>query len=385
MFAGLPEKKQHYMDPWWTAFEDRVSQLNRGGRKLVYFYERPDSSTFRYRVYNMVESVNATNNGFAAAHFTKDDLPAMERIISKASALILCRVSYSDAIAQMVMMAKAANCKIFYDIDDLIYDVDLVEMIMETLSERSTERILNTYYAYVSRLGAVLKMCDEVIVTNEHLAQRVREFTGKPTHVLGNFMNKMQIDYSEELFQQKASHGFVRDQSLHIGYFSGSPTHNRDFQLAVPALINLLKRHANIKLRLVGYLDAPGLQEFTDRIERLPMMDFLNLQLAQAKTEINIVPLQDNQFTNSKSDLKYFETGIVGTLSIASPVFAYRQSITDGVNGFLADNDSWEKKIETVMETLHSNYSEMAKTAHNDCLDRYSPEAQQKAILKVLA
>ena len=385
MFAGLPDKKLHYIDPWWTPFEDRISLLNRGGRKIVYFYERPDSSTFRYRVYNMIESVNASENGFAAAHFTKDDLPAMERIVKNASALILCRVSYTDTVAQMVMMAKAANCKVFYDVDDLIYDVDLVELIMETLSEKSTERVLNTYYAYVSRLGAVMKMCDEVIVTNEHLAQHVRTFSGKPTHVLGNFMNKIQIDYSTELFQQKVAAGFRRNESLHIGYFSGSPTHNKDFKLAVPALIKILRQHPDVRLRLVGSLDAPGLEEFKDRIDRLPMMDFLNLQLAQAKTEINIVPLQNNQFTNSKSDLKYFETGIVGTISIASPVYAYKQSITDGKNGFLADNDSWEEKLETVMNTATENYADIAKRAYKDCLTRYAPEAQQKAILRVLS
>ncbi|HEY9754685.1 MAG TPA: glycosyltransferase [Oculatellaceae cyanobacterium] len=385
MFLGLPEKKHHYMDPWWTTFEDRASQLNRGGRKLVYFYERPDSSTFRYRVYNMIESINSTDNGFAAAHFTRDDLPAMERIIKRASALILCRVSYSDAIAQLIMMAKAANCKVFYDVDDLIYDLDLVAMIMETLSEKPIERVLNTYYAYVSRLGAVLKMCDEAIVTNEHLAKRVQEFTHKPVHVVCNFMNNAQIAYSEELFQQKVSNEFGRDESLHIGYFSGSPTHNQDFQLAVPALVNLMERYRNIKLRLVGYLDSPNLEHYESRIERLPMMDFLNLQLAQAKTEINIVPLQDNVFTNSKSDLKYFETGIVGTVSVASPVFAYKQSITDGVNGFLSDDQSWEEKIENIIANFDTTYTTIAKTAFNDCRERYSPAAQQKVILRVFS
>ena len=67
----------------------------------------------------------------------------------------------------------------------------------------------------------------------------------------------------------------------------------------------------------------------------------MNLQLALANVDLNIAPLQDNVFTNCKSELKYFEAAAAGTVTIASPTYAFRNSIVDGVNGFFASPIDW--------------------------------------------
>ena len=381
MFVGLPQKTDYYIDPWWASFEDKLALMSRGTRRLAYFYQKPDSSTFRYRVFNMLESINAAESDFSGSYFTADELPAMGRVLKSADTLILSRVGYTDTINQLIMQARAANCKIFYDIDDLIFDLDQASLVMETLSEEQSEKTLNTYFAYISRLGAVLKLCDAAIVTNEYLADRLKEFIDLEVHVLPNFLNDAQLNLSRELFERKKKNGFTRDDKLHIGYFSGSPTHNKDFQLAAPSLARLMDQDPRLTLRLGGYLDAPELEDYGSRIERFPMMDFLNLQIMQAATEINLVPLQNNRFTNCKSDLKYFEAGIVGTISVASPTFAYANSIKDGINGYLADNDSWDGKIAKAIEKVSNGYEEMAESAFQDCQSRYSKEAQQQNIL----
>ena len=62
----------------------------------------------------------------------------------------------------------------------------------------------------------------------------------------------------------------------------------------------------------------------------------MNLQRLIAEVEINISPLQNNLFTNCKSELKYFEAAIAGTITVATPTYAFSRAIVDGENGFLA-------------------------------------------------
>ena len=99
--------------------------------------------------------------------------------------------------------------------------------------------------------------------------------------------------------------------------------------------------------------------------------------------EINLIPLQDNIFTNCKSELKYFEAGIAGTISVASPTYTLRQSIRDGENGYLARTFEWPEKLQLAVDHL-SSYSEMAEKAHADCELRFSWTNQIEAVERAL-
>ena len=137
--------------------------------------------------------------------------------------------------------------------------------------------------------------------------ERIQQVHDVETHVIPNFLNREQLTYSATLLNDKQSNDYVRDATITIGYFSGTPSHNKDFRIIVEALTELLNQDERVRLWLVGFLDLPdSLKPYKTRITRHPLQDFINLQRLCAKTEINIVPLQDNRFTNSKSELKFF-------------------------------------------------------------------------------
>src|SRR5262249_61039712 len=116
-----------------------------------------------------------------------------------------------------------------------------------------------------------------------------------------------------------AAAGFHGRGGLPFGFFSGPPSHNRDFEIISGVLRRLLADDPRLHVRVVGYLDLKGeLRHYQDRIERHPLCDFLNLQRLIGSTEVNLVPLQDNTFTQCKSELKYFEAGLVGTVTSSS-------------------------------------------------------------------
>ena len=63
-----------YTDPWVLPLTERLRMLAAGRTRVAYFYERADNSTFRYRIYNMVQVINSANLGISASYFFLDDL-----------------------------------------------------------------------------------------------------------------------------------------------------------------------------------------------------------------------------------------------------------------------------------------------------------------------
>ena len=158
----------------------------------------------------------------------------------------------------------------------------------------------------------------------------------------------------------------------------------RDFALAAPAILRLMEKDPRIVLRIVGFLDVgPDLNRFRDRIEVFPLQDFLNLQRLIAEVEINIAPLQDNTFTNCKSELKYFEAAICGTLTVASPTFTFAASIEHGHTGLLAQGFDWSSKLEEAVSIVDSRaaYTAMACAAHDAVVERYGWDKHVQTII----
>ncbi|MFN2201768.1 MAG: glycosyltransferase, partial [Caldilineaceae bacterium] len=236
------------------------------------------------------------------------------------------------------------------------------------------------WFANFSRYGELLRLCEGAIVTNEFLAARVRDFAGLPAAVVPNFMNQRQLRVSERVLAAKRQSGYRRDDTIHLGYFSGSQTHARDFQLVEDALMQLLAADSRLVLRLVGKIALEGpLRRYEQRVETYPLQDPVNLQRLIGQIEINLAPLQENPFTNCKSALKFFEAAAVGTLTVASPVFAFREAIEHGRTGFLAPAHRWPLVLTKVLQTL-PDYANNAEAAAAVVHTRYQPAAQLPAI-----
>lgn len=360
-----------YADPWPTPLTERLRRTRQGKHRVAYLYDTPDSGTFRYRVYNMVQAL-AARPEISATYFTSGELAELARVLDHIDVLVVGRYRYTNELSQLISRARDYGKRVFFDTDDLVFDLDYVPLMTATLDLNLVHPDLwDPWFAMVGRLGASLKLCEAALTTNEYLAERIRCFTAKKVSVIPNFINREQHALARELYRQKQVSGFARDGRIHIGYFSGSATHNLDLEVAAGAIARLLGKNPEVVLRVVGFMELKGpLRELGARIERIEFQDYLNLQRYVAEVELNLMPLQDNEFTNCKSELKYFEAGIVGTVSIASPVFSYRQGIKDGVSGFLAKAHEWDGKLAEALQQL-GDYRVMAQRAQQDCEQRY--------------
>jgi glycosyltransferase involved in cell wall biosynthesis len=350
-----------------ATFDERLIALTSRSRRIAYYYDLPDTSTFRYRVLNMVEALAAwPEGGISASWFCRADLDEMHRFIDSADALVICRALYTPAIDQMVSRAKARQIPVVFDCDDLVFDPGYVPLVMKSLDfDLNEEKRLQYWYGRMARHGAVMRLCDRAIATNPFLAAQMESSSGHiRAQVIPNFLHQVQQAVSEELYEAKRNSGFRSDGTITIGYFSGSPTHNRDFAVAAPALARLMDEDPRIRVRVVGFLDGNGgLEKYGSRVEFYPVQDPINLQRLIAEVEINISPLQNNLFTNCKSELKYFEAAIAGTITVATPTYSFSRSIVDTENGFLARAFEWEDKLRAACEVVDNpaRYAAMAE------------------------
>lgn len=150
--------------------------------------------------------------------------------------LVLARVRYDASVARLIALAHAHRVTVLFDCDDLVFDARFVHLVLDTL-DQDTHSAANFdgWFAYVGRLEAVARLCDGGITTNDFLAARMTDVIRGPAAVVPNFLNRCQQRTSDVLLAEKAARGYRGDGTVGIGYFSGSPTHNRDFAIAAPA------------------------------------------------------------------------------------------------------------------------------------------------------
>ena len=374
-----------YQQPWAYSFEDRYCQFLRRRRKVAYYYAVPDYSTFRYRAYNMICAIMGADVDISASYFSAVDMPAMDKVLDQADVLVLCRARYDHHVAKLIALAKRRGCMILYDIDDLVFDVDRVHLLISTIgADPRSASSWDYWFGYVGRIAATIPYCDKVIVTTDPLASMIQPQFAKPTAVVPNFLNQHQLEISQQIYDAKEKNDFQNDGTVHLGYFSGTLTHNHDYELICPALCEILDRFPETRLRIVGQLQVPDvLRKYLGRIDVLPMQDFVNLQRTIGSTDINLVPLQNNVFANCKSELKYFEAAVVGTVTIASPTFAFRRAIEHGINGLLALPTEWAEAVRLVLGD-RALYCSMANQAHVAAKARHTPTHHLPAIVSAL-
>ena len=197
--------------------------------------------------------------------------------------------------------------------------------------------------------------------------------------MIRNFINDEQREISNTIIPSYS----VIKKIFTIGYFSGTFTHQQDFSCCSLALSRLLDKYENINLRIVGYIKMPKeLESYQQegRIEELPSVDFLTLQKLIGEVDVNLAPLVIDEFTNAKSELKFFEAAIMSVPTCASPTTAFRECIENGKNGFLCNTDEeWYSSI----ECLYLNFElrkEMALQAKDYALKNYTGDEIVKMI-----
>ena len=322
-----------------------------GLKKAVYLTEDTKSAQFRYRCNNVSETLKKSKK-WRLEWFLKADIDKVTKELDKIDLLIIGRQTAKDeVILDLIEKAHGRGLKVLFDLDDLIFDYKDLPLLMWSTNSK------NVFYwtGYFWGIRRIAKKVDGFLCTNEFLAGKLRRSFKKPVKVIRNSLNSEQIETSKKAVKKKDK----ERKDFWIGYFSGSPTHTKDFRLIEDELIDFLKIHDGTFLKVVGDMEfSQEMQRMIDnkRVEIGEKVDYLKLQELIAGVDVNIAPLVVNEFTNCKSELKFFEAAVVETTTIASPSYTFERAITDGENGYLAQPGEWYKKIDYLYKNSEENY-----------------------------
>ncbi len=332
-------------------------------KQVVYVVEDKEAAQFRYRVKNVCEALEKSKT-WRGEYCLKYEIPKND--FSDVDILVILRQTDKDGkILNLIRRAKKSGTKVLFDLDDLVFDYRDLGLVARSVREKN----LLYWVGYFWGIRRVAKKVDGFLTTNEFLAGKLERSFGKPVKVIRNSLNREQIEASEVYVKKKRE----KDEKFVIGYFSGSPTHQKDLEVAMPGVMKFLDEHDDAILNIVGFMRfSEDVQKYVVRkkICFLPFTDFRKLQRLMAEVDVNIAPLVVNDFTNCKSELKFFEAAVAETTTIASPTHAFLHAIRDGENGLIAQDDEWYEKLEYLYNNPEEN-RKMAKQAEKDALEKY--------------
>lgn len=360
------------------SFKDRLKKLFLLGKKIVYIKNEFDNSTFRYRSYNIVEALTDQKD-YIVTYFLSSELEKISNYIDNIDVVIFQRALWDINIENFIYIIKNKNIPVIYDIDDLVINPKYVPLFLNNLGKISDESYYFDQFYLASRYYCVAAMCDGFITTNEFLKKYIIKDFVKPVWVIPNFLNEEQ-EYFSKIIRECS---IFNKSKFVIGYFSGSPSHQEDFSLIVDDIFRLFKKYKNIYLKIVGFIELPEkLKIFQNRIVQKPLVSYEELQYEIGEVDLNIVPLQDNVFNNCKSELKFFEAGIVNVISCCSPTYIYKLIIDNGKNGFLCKDGEWFSVIDKIYLNK-DKLNDVKNKAYETSVNLYSVKNQTKIITTV--
>ena len=299
--------------------------------------------------------------------------------------VVLWRVSFSAHINGIITYTHEQGGLVIFDVDDLMFRpelavTDIIDGIRsQNFSEFETQ-------ALFQKVATTLRGSDFVTCPTEELAREARQM-GKPAYVLPNGFDDASHATSRAARLEWARHG---DEMLRIGYAGGSRTHQRDFAIALPAIVRLLREMPDLRLTLfrdpssgeglVLVNEFPELAELEDRIEWRDMVGLADLPKEIARFSVNIAPLElRNPFCEAKSELKFFEAALAGVPTVASPTGPFARAILDGQTGFLAETEEeWYVALQKLLKDAPLR-KRIARDAYHVCLAKFGPEARARA------
>lgn len=332
--------------------------------------------TRRYRSFHLYEQFHLAGLECRLSHVTDPHLPDL---LGQSGLVIFHRTALDPYVARLVRSVQDRGGVVLHDVDDLIFDPSAFGWIDSPDFQDPVRAGL--YRDEMDRHRQALLACDGILASTGFLAEQAGSL-GKPVRVHRNAFSLEMLSISQQAFDAV---GPAR-RKIVIGYASGTPTHDRDFELVAPALREVMNRYRRVEVWLVGPLDAgPGWEHQPGRIQRIPLVPWRLLPFIQARFDINLAPLVgSNPFGQSKSEIKFMEAGLVQVPTVATPTDAFSFAIRSGENGFLANTPAeWLEHLNSLVEQPELRRS-LGRKARQDVFERYHPLRRSAELLETL-
>ena len=137
-------------------------------------------------------------------------------------------------------------------------------------------------------------------------------------------------------------------------------------------LLNFIFKHQDVKLTVLGASGVGSVfSKITDRIDIINKVDFNTMLNIFENHDLLLVPLDNNEFNNAKSNIKYIEAGARGTPVLARDCDEFTLVIKDKKNGFLYNQENLTNQLEYIYKNKHKLY-QIGENARKDILKNHT-------------
>lgn len=257
--------------------------------------------------------------------------------------IIFQRHTHPDFV-HIIPYLKTCGKKIYYDLDDDLWSIEESNPAKIAYPKSTLDVIEN-----------IISLCDGVFTSTEHLKNKLTMF---------NHNVMITPNLVETPITMKEPHNKIR-----IGY-AGSPSHVGDFsEKLIYACKKLFNKYKDkIEFIFFGYM-PPQLKDislFCQGVNANQYIDVINY----LDFDISLIPLADNEFNKSKSNLKWLDSSICKAVPLLSDVSCY-SDVIDNQTGIVVRDNMWYDNL----EWLINNKQEMDRlkiTSYNHVLQNYT-------------
>ncbi len=257
--------------------------------------------------------------------------------------VVCVRPFVTPSLERELALLRRAGIRLIADYDDLLFAGNVSGLPASVLGSGTLSDGLQRLAHY----GAGLRVFDQFIVSTRALRDRLKVLapTARIT-LVPNGLSDAWVQQGRALYP-----AFKWDDAPTIRYFSGSPSHDRDFSGIIAPLSRFMQRHQHVRLDLVGHLNVDVTALPAQRVRRLPSMDYDQLPRLLRSSWVNLAPLAPSEFTECKSALKLLEAGAFDCPTLASPNDDVRRHQELGAPVVLCQTpDEWLSGLERLLD-----------------------------------
>ncbi len=322
-------------------------------KKIVYIAEYISFSS-RYRLEHMLEEL--LYMGVDGEVWETAALPK-ERNWTGVDAVVIYRCRDMEPLTSLIEEIKANKVPVIYDTDDYIFEYEEIKDLPFMKDEEYKD-----FDVYSKGMYDAMAKADAFTVSTDNMKVAVeKSFPGKPVYVNRNVASAKMAIYSLLAVESRKEH----KGKVILGYFSGSNTHSRDFEMISDVIVSVMKQRPEVYLKIVGCLELPSsFKGMEERIIREGFMDWTELPASIAECDINLMPLEGTFFHRCKSENKWMEAALVKVVTIGSSNDELEGATKNGENVILCKSaEEWEEKLLYLVDNEDAR-TDMAAKAH---------------------
>lgn len=336
--------------------------------KKILFVVQEETFSSRYRIDHLREQL--IRKGIASDCISIKDVKKCD--LKEYCNVVVYRISDYEKMKKLKNKIQKCQTSLYYDIDDYIFNYQAIKDIGFLKGKE-----YRNYENYTNQIRKCMEISDGYIVSTESLKRVIEnQFPNKEVIVNRNVAS-MEMTISSLTLEK------VQKDYITIGYFSGTKTHNDDFESIKEELISIMRQNKKVHLLIGGQIELPAdFNEVKDQVETFKFVSWQELPHLISKADINLMPLENTIFHECKSENKWMEAALVNVPTTASWNRELALVIHDGEDGFLCKNsEEWTEKLCQLIEDNELR-NRMAQNAHERVMKEYLTDDIEPEIVR---